>query len=136
MTAPIWLYDGICVLCSGAVRYVLRHDRHHLMRFVSIQSAEGRELAITHGVNPDDPETFLFIENGIAHPKSDGVLALFAHVNGPMRAIRLSCLLPKPFRDALYDVIARNRYRIFGKHTACMLPRQELRDRFALPESS
>jgi predicted DCC family thiol-disulfide oxidoreductase YuxK len=136
MTAPIWLYDGVCVLCSGAVQYVLRHERDHAMRFVAIQSAEGRALATLHGIDPDDPDTFLFIEDGIAHAKSDGALALFRHVSGLARFIGLARMIPGPLRDALYDVIARNRYRIFGKRAACLIPDAELRGRFALPETS
>jgi predicted DCC family thiol-disulfide oxidoreductase YuxK len=134
--APIWLYDGVCALCSGAIQYVLRHERDHAMRFVSIQSAEGRALAVKHGINPDDPDTFLFVENGVAHQKSDGVIALFRHVSGPARLMMLGRFVPKPLRDVMYDAMARHRYRIFGRRTACLIPDQALRGRFALPEAS
>jgi predicted DCC family thiol-disulfide oxidoreductase YuxK len=69
---PIWLYDGVCVLCSGAVHYVLKHERHHDMRFVSIQSEEGRALARKHRIDPDRPDTFLFMDDGKAFEKSAG----------------------------------------------------------------
>lgn len=83
--APVWLYDGVCVLCSGSVHYTLRHEQDATIRFVAIQSREGRALAQAHGIDPDDPESFLFIEDGRALAKSDGVLALLRHLGGPAR---------------------------------------------------
>jgi predicted DCC family thiol-disulfide oxidoreductase YuxK len=130
---PIWLYDGVCVLCSGAVQYVLKHERHHDMRFVAIQSAEGRALAQQHGVDPDTPDTFLFMDSGKAYEKSDGVLVLLNHVKGPARLLRAGYILPRPIRDWLYDRLARNRYRLFGKHQTCVVPDAAMRHRFALP---
>lgn len=134
--APIWLYDGVCVLCSGGVRYALRHEGDQAIRFVAIQSREGRELALRHGLDPDDPESFLFVEGGRALAKSDGVLALVAHLTGPARLLGAGRLLPKAVRDWLYDHVARNRYRLFGRKTACEMPDPAQRHRFCLPEDS
>jgi predicted DCC family thiol-disulfide oxidoreductase YuxK len=133
---PIWLYDGVCVLCSGGVRYTLRHERDQAIRFAAIQSREGRELAMQHGIDPDEPESFLFIENGRALAKFDGVLALVGHLDGPARLLLAGRLLPKALRDWLYDRIARNRYRVFGRKTACDRPDPAQRHRFSLPEGS
>lgn len=133
--APIWLYDGVCVLCSGGVRYTLKHERDHAIRFVAIQSREGRALALAHGIDPDTPESFLFIENGRALAKSAGVLALLDHLDGPARLLLAGRLLPKPLRDWLYDRVARNRYRLFGQKTACEMPDPTQRHRFTLPET-
>lgn len=133
--APIWLYDGVCVLCSGGVRYTLKHERDHAIRFVAIQSREGRALALAHGIDPDTPESFLFIENGRALAKSAGVLALLDHLDGPARLLLAGRLLPKPLRDWLYDRVARNRYRLFGQKTACDMPDPAQRHRFTLPET-
>lgn len=133
--APIWLYDGVCVLCSGGVRYTLKHERDHAIRFVAIQSREGRALALAHGIDPDTPESFLFIENGRALAKSAGVLALLDHLDGPARLLLAGRLLPKPLRDWLYDRVARNRYRLFGQKTACEMPDPAQRHRFTLPET-
>jgi predicted DCC family thiol-disulfide oxidoreductase YuxK len=133
--APIWLYDGVCVLCSGGVRYTLKHEREQAMRFVAIQSREGRELALAHGIDPDDPDSFLFIENGRALPKSDGVLALVRHLDGPARLLLLGRFLPRPVRDWLYDRVARNRYRLLGRKSSCEMPDPGQRHRFSLPET-
>lgn len=133
---PTWLYDGVCILCSGGVRYTLKHERDHSIRFVAIQSREGRALATSHGIDPDEPESFLFIENGKALAKSDGVLALLEHLDGPARVLLVGRWLPRPIRDWLYDRIARNRYRLFGKKTACEAPDPAQRHRFSLPEAA
>ena len=133
---PVWLYDGVCVLCSGSVRYTLRHERDHAIRFVAIQSREGRALALAHGIDPDDPESFLFIENGRALAKSDGVLALLRHLDGPARLLLIGRALPRPVRDWLYDRVARNRYRLFGQKTTCEMPDPSQRHRFSLPEAA
>lgn len=130
---PIWLYDGVCVLCSGGVRYTLRRERDDKMRFVAIQSPEGRQLALAHGIDPDEPDSFLFIEGGRALTKSDGVLALIAHLDGPARLLLGGRMLPRQLRDWLYDRVARNRYRLFGQKASCDLPDPGQRHRFTLP---
>lgn len=135
-SGPIWLYDGVCVLCSGAVQYTLRHERAPAIRFVAIQSRKGRALAQAHGIDPDDPESFLFIEDGKALAKSDGVLALMRHLRGPARLLLVGAVLPRAIRDWLYDRVARNRYRWFGQKTACERPDPAQRHRFTLPEGT
>jgi predicted DCC family thiol-disulfide oxidoreductase YuxK len=132
---PIFLYDGLCVLCSRSVRLVLRHEQDAAIRFVAIQWDEGRTLAAAHGVDPDCPDTFLFVEHGKALRKSDGVIALLARLRSPRSLARVLRLCPRSARDWLYDCIARNRYRLFGKRDACMAPAPELRGRFALRAS-
>jgi len=130
---PVWLYDSGCVLCSAAVAHTLRWERDPRIRFVAIQSREGRALAANHGIDPENPETFLFIEHGMAHPKLEGVIALARHLNGPGRMIIGLGILPRPARDWVYDRIARNRYRWFGKRESCLKPNAATRSRFVLP---
>ncbi len=135
MTTSIFLFDGVCVLCSRSVAFVLKHERAPVIRFVAIQSGEGRALAKAHGIDPDNPESFLFIESGIALPKSDGIAALASHLRAPWNWISsVIRILPRPVRDWLYDRIARNRYRIFGKRESCLIPTPETRRRFSLPD--
>ena len=132
-TAPIWLFDSVCVLCTWGVQYTLRHEKTDSIRFVAIQSAEGRELAECHGVNPDDPATFLFVENGVALEKSDAVFALVKHLKGPARLTLAFRWLPRRLRDAAYSIVANNRYRVFGKTRTCIAPHADQRRRFVLP---
>jgi predicted DCC family thiol-disulfide oxidoreductase YuxK len=132
---PIWLYDGVCVLCSTAVRYVLAHEREPLIRFVAIQSGEGQRLSQQHGLDLQSPETFLFLEEDRILKKSDAAIALLKHIKGPARALGVAGFIPKAWRDAAYDLIARHRYKIFGRYEACHLPSKETLHRFALPEN-
>ena len=134
--APVCLFDGVCELCSGGVRYTLRHERDHKMRFVAIQSREGHALALEHAIDPNQPDSFLFIENGAVMRKSDAVLGIVAHLGWPARLVLAARLLPRPARDWLYDRLARNRYRLFGRKESCILPDPAQRHRFSLPESS
>lgn len=132
MARAVWLFDGVCVLCSWGVHYTLRHERDASIQFVAIQSAEGRALAARHGVDPDDPVSFLFIDNGHVLQASDAVIALSRHLKGPARVLPLFRFVPKGVRDATYGLVARNRYRLFGKTQTCMTPQVDVRDRFVL----
>jgi predicted DCC family thiol-disulfide oxidoreductase YuxK len=135
LPSPVWLFDGVCVLCSASVAFTLRHERAPLIRFVAIQSGEGRALAMQHGVDPDQPETFLFVENGRALPKSDGIIALARHLRWPWRAGSALAVIPGPLRDWAYDRVARNRYAWFGKRETCVVPDAATRARFVLPDA-
>ena len=128
----IWLFDSDCVLCTRGVQYTLKHEKEPTIRFVAITSDEGRALALQHGLDPDDPTSFLFIDDGQVYDASDAVLALSRHLKGPARALPLLRLLPTALRDAGYRVFARNRYRLFGKVESCITPTPQQRHRFVL----
>lgn len=130
---PTYVYDGECVLCSRAVRYGIRYDTSDpLLRFVAIKSTEGREIAQASGVDPDDPHTFIFVENGFGYLLSEAVFAMSKRVGGPGRWIRMFRFIPRPIRDWTYARIANNRYKLFGKLDQCYVPPAEVRERFVL----
>ncbi len=131
--SPTYVYDGDCVLCSRAVHYVLRHDRSDPpIRFVAIKSGEGRRIAAENGVNPDNPHTFIYVEEGKAHLLSDAVFAMSRRVGGPGRMISVFRFVPRPVRDWFYARLAKNRYKLFGKLDQCYLPSADTRHRFVL----
>ena len=130
MTAPTFLFDGHCVLCSRGVHYVLRYEKSPETRFVAILSKEGRALAATHDIDPENPRSFLWLEEGKALPASDGVLALLRHVGGPAKIFRLGKIMPRPVRDWMYYAVAKNRYKFFGRTETCYIPNPENRHRF------
>jgi predicted DCC family thiol-disulfide oxidoreductase YuxK len=116
----IILYDGVCVLCSGWMRFVLRRDRNRLFRFTPIQSQYGRALAQALHINPDDPDTNAVIWHGIAYRRSDAALQVVSLL--PRWAwVRVLYLVPRFLRDTLYRLIARTRHRVWGRHTVCDL---------------
>lgn len=122
------LYDGVCVFCSRWVRFVIARDREARFRFTPIQSAYGTRLARAFGIDPDDPDTNAVVHGGKAHLKSDAALTVLSTLPG-WRWTRLLFAVPKPLRDAVYGLVARNRYRIFGRYEACFVPDAELRAR-------
>jgi predicted DCC family thiol-disulfide oxidoreductase YuxK len=133
--SPIWLFDEMCVLCAGSVAFTLHHEQAPEIRFVAITSTEGRVIAASHGINPENPDTFLFIDAGRALPKSGGVIALCRYLRWPWRAGVALVLVPRPIRDWVYDRVARNRYAWFGKRETCLVPDQATRARFVLPDA-
>jgi predicted DCC family thiol-disulfide oxidoreductase YuxK len=128
----IWVFDGVCVLCSRGVQFTLKHEKTASIKFVAIQSDEGRALALDNGIDPDDPISFLFIENGQVLEKSDAIIALSRHLKGPARIALILKVVPKRLRDAGYLFVAHNRYRLFGKTDICMMPPANQSDRFVL----
>jgi predicted DCC family thiol-disulfide oxidoreductase YuxK len=122
------LYDGVCVFCSRWVRFVAARDVEQRFRFTAIQSGYGTRLAQAFGINPDDPDTNAVIHGGVAHFKSDGALTVLSNLSG-WGWVRVLRLTPKPLRDAIYNLVARNRYKIFGKYEACFVPDAAMRAR-------
>jgi predicted DCC family thiol-disulfide oxidoreductase YuxK len=122
------LYDGVCVFCSRWVRFVAVRDVERRFRFTAIQSGYGTRLARAFGIDPDDPDTNAVVHDGEVFLKSDAALTVLSHLPG-WRWVRVLRSVPKPLRDALYNLVARNRYRIFGKYETCFVPDAELRAR-------
>lgn len=126
----IIVFDGVCVLCNGWVKFLLRHDRRQRYHFAVMQSDSGRALLTAHGLDPRDPVSFLLVEDGKAWTDTDAIRRVIAGLGSFWRAAHLLGAVPKPLRDALYRRVARNRYRWFGGHGACVLPTAEQRWRF------
>jgi predicted DCC family thiol-disulfide oxidoreductase YuxK len=115
------LFDGVCVLCSRGCRFVSKRDRRGYFRYVPIQLAEGRSLAEQLGIDPDRPGSFAFVANGQAYTKSEAALRIAREIPR-WRWTWAFHLIPRAIRDAIYDLVARNRYRWFGRRDACILP--------------
>jgi predicted DCC family thiol-disulfide oxidoreductase YuxK len=123
------LFDGVCVLCSGWVQFVIDRDKAQRFRFVPIQSPYGSALAARFGISPENPETNAVMLQGHAWFKSDAAIAVLSSLPR-LGGVRLLRLVPRPLRDWGYDLIARNRYRWFGRTETCLVPTPELLRRF------
>lgn len=122
------LYDGVCVFCSRWVRFVVARDKQVLFRFTPIQSDYGSRLAAAFNIDLENPDTNAVVHGGKVFFKSDAALTVLSHLPGWGWTRRLR-LVPKPFLNAVYNLVARNRYRIFGKYDVCYMGDGELRGR-------
>ncbi|WP_312236492.1 thiol-disulfide oxidoreductase DCC family protein [Stenotrophomonas sp.] len=116
------VFDGVCALCSRWVRFLLRFDRRRRYRFAAMQGVHGRALLQQHGLDPDDPLSFLLLEQGRAWTDTDAILQVVAGLGGAWRCVTLLRVLPRAWRDRAYRALARNRYRWFGRHDRCYVP--------------
>jgi predicted DCC family thiol-disulfide oxidoreductase YuxK len=134
-TNPIVLYDGVCGLCNHLVQFILKRDDRDRFRFASLQSDFTREVLTRHGVDPDDLDTVYVIRqheqpNERLLARSDAILYMLEQLGGVWKLMSVGKVLPRVFRDAIYKIVARNRYRVFGKHESCMLPEPKHRAKF------
>jgi predicted DCC family thiol-disulfide oxidoreductase YuxK len=129
--APIIVFDGVCVLCSRWVDFILKHDRAERFRLAAMQGQQGRALLISHGLSPDDPSSFLLVQDGQGFSDTDAIARVLQQLGGRWRvASKLLRVVPKGLRDPAYRWVARHRYRLFGKRELCRIPEPEHAWRF------
>ncbi len=116
------VFDGECVLCSAFFRFMLRHDRAQKFHYATAQSPLGQALYTALNLPLIDFETNLVITSGAIHQRLDAFAAAMAELPSPWRWARFARQLPKILKDAIYKPMARNRYRIFGRYDACLIP--------------
>ena len=126
---PIVVFDGQCAFCSASARFLMRRDRRGRLRLLPAQTDLGRALYRHYGLDPDDPESNILLQDGVAWFRSEGNLRISETLGWPWSAARLLRLVPEPVRDWGYALVARNRFRLFGRLDACEVPRPEFRDR-------
>ena len=131
LTGDVVLYDGSCGLCSRSVRFIAGHDPAGRFRFAALGSDIGDEILHGARVPPLLPDSVILVQaDGTVRVESDAALAILADLDGPARYVARLRIVPQPLRDAVYRLIARTRYRIFGRHDVCELPAPWLRERF------
>ena len=128
--AAIIVFDGVCALCNGWVDFLLARDRRRHYRFAAMQSPAGRRLLASHGLDVDDPASFLLLDGEGAHTDTDAIVRVLGGLGGAWRVAAVGRLLPRALRDRLYRLVARNRYRLFGRRDTCRLPDPDQRGRF------
>jgi predicted DCC family thiol-disulfide oxidoreductase YuxK len=130
MTSSIILFDGVCNLCNSSINAILKRDKSGVFRFAALQSEAGREQQKRFNLDKQSMNSVILVEGERHYEKSAAVLRVLRGLGWPYKAFYSLMLLPRPVRDLGYDLIARNRYRIFGKRDACMMPTPEIRARF------
>lgn len=127
---PIILFDGVCNLCNASVQWVLRRDRKGQFRFAALQSETGQRLLARFGMDATAFNTVVLADGGRLYTRSDAALEVARRLGAPWSWLAVFRYLPRGLRDAVYDWIARNRYRWFGRRESCLLPRPEWKERF------
>ena len=127
---PLVLFDGVCNLCNRSVQMILRHDRQARFRFASLQSPLGEKLRAELGIDRETVDSVILVEGGRWYQESAAALRIAHGLGGFWKLLGVFRLVPRPLRDAAYRLIARNRYRWFGKTETCWVPTPELRGRF------
>lgn len=129
---PLLLFDGVCNLCNASVQWILKRDHRGEFRFTALQSELGQQLLLRHGLASAHFDTVVLVVGEQIFLRSDAPLEIVRRLGGFWRMFYVFKILPRPLRDALYNFVARNRYRWFGRREACMLPRPEWKERFLL----
>ena len=127
---PVILFDGVCNYCNAMVNFFIRRDKKKVFRFATLQSAFGQKILQEHNLPTDVFESFLLLDNGKLYSKSTAGLRLYNKLPWYWKWTQLFWVVPKFFRDWIYGIIAKNRYKWFGKRDTCMVPTAELRERF------
>lgn len=128
-SGPVVFLDGDCALCSASARLIAKYDRSGNIRLCPIQSVTGGAVLRHYGLDPADPESWLYLEDGRAYGRLDAVIRVSRRIGGPGWLVQPLRLLPRCLRDRVYKLVARNRYRLFGHADLCSLPDEGLRRR-------
>lgn len=127
---PVLLFDGVCNLCNSSVQFIIERDPEAHFRFASLQSDEGKALLDRFDDRPLDLSSVVLVQDGQLYARSEAALRVARQLGGGWSLLYAFIFVPRPIRDAVYNWIARNRYRWFGKKDACMIPSPDLKARF------
>ena len=127
---PVLLFDGVCNLCNASVQWVLLRDPRGIFQFAALQSEAGQALLRRFGLSTSQYDTVVLIDGEQLYTRSDAALEIVRRLGGAWQLLYVFKLVPRGIRNAVYNWVARNRYRWFGHREECMLPRPEWRRRF------
>lgn len=130
MTNPVILFDGYCNLCNSSINFIIDRDPEGYFKLGSLQSNEAISFFNKYGLNKDEFKTVVLIENNTVYTRSTAALRIARRLKGPVKLIWIFILFPRFIRDPIYNWIARNRYKWFGKRNECRIPTPELESRF------
>ncbi|WP_018694551.1 thiol-disulfide oxidoreductase DCC family protein [Algicola sagamiensis] len=126
------VFDGLCHLCSGLVRFLIQKDTSGLLYFCPAQSESGRKLLTSIGQDPEHLDTFVYFQQGTTYLRSDAFFEVLKMLPKTWQLFRLFQVIPRFIRDPAYNLIAKNRYRIAGKRSQCLIPTKEEKSRFII----
>ncbi len=124
------LFDGVCNFCNDRINFIIKHDTKNYFRFAPLQSETGKKVLRENGRDEADPDTFILVENGKAYDRTTAALRIARKLNGAWPLMYAFIIVPPFIRDVVYRIIAKNRYRWWGKKESCMIPTPEVRKKF------
>jgi predicted DCC family thiol-disulfide oxidoreductase YuxK len=127
---PIILFDGICNLCTGSVQYVIKHDSKRIFRFASLQSSFAQKILSSNKLPVNDFNSFILFSDNKIYTRSTAALMVAKKLSGFIKLLYVFIIIPKFIRDAVYNIIAKKRYKWFGRKNECWLPTPELKTLF------
>lgn len=130
MENNIVLFDGVCNLCNSSVQFVIKNDQKQIFKFTSLQSRFGQKILQQNNLSLTDFNSFIVLIDGKLYQKSTGALKLCKKLKFPFSLMYLFIIVPSFIRDGVYNFVARNRYKWFGKKDSCMIQSPELKNRF------
>ena len=126
----IILFDGVCNLCNGAVTYIIKRDKKNLFKFAALQSEIGQQLISKFNIDTSKVDSIILIDGEKHYEKSSAALRIAKYLSGAYPLLFGFMVVPKFIRNAVYDYIAKNRYKWFGKMESCMIPTAALKSKF------
>ena len=127
----IVLFDGVCNLCNSSIQFVIKHDTEDVFRYAALQSEIGQQLTSERNIDTSNVDSIILIDPGVAYyTKSDAALEIGSLLKGYRTLSKFFKFFPLGFRNVIYDFVARNRYKWYGKQDACMIPTPELKAKF------
>jgi len=130
MSEQVILFDGVCKLCNASVNFIIRHDPKAYFRFAPLQSEFAQKILVSNDISTENFESLVLVENDQVFLKSTATLKIARKLNGLWPVFYVLIFLPIPIRDFFYNLIAKHRYRIFGRKNTCMIPGKDMMKRF------
>lgn len=130
----IILFDGVCNLCNNTINFIIRHDKNDIFKFAPLQSSVSDELLRSFPLSQNKLDSIVLLENGKKYTQSSAALRIAKKLSGGYPILYGLMIIPKFVRDWVYSIIAKNRYKWFGKKDSCMIPTPELREKFLIDE--
>ena len=126
------LFDGVCNLCNSTVQFILKRDKQSRFKFASLQGEFGQRTLSSFGLPESSLNSFILLEGEKIYTHSTGALRVLLHLGGVWKLLYVFIIIPRFIRDGVYNIIARNRYKWFGKRSICYLPTVNIKDRFII----
>ena len=127
---PVILFDGVCNLCNRSVQFIINRDPSGIFRFAPLQSETGKNLLSKFDLPNDKFDSIILVANNEYYLRSTAALKILQRLGALWKIVFVFMLVPRPVRDYIYDIVARNRYKWYGKRAECMIPSSDIESRF------